>query len=166
MWVLHIFRAQIVFKHWKDLVIFYIHLSCWISVIIIPPICFLISTRALVAGLWDVTSCKRLETQHLRVCIVGVCSEGFDEDLLPRGSSMETLKDRLLPVNKTFFFFFLKKASYFAFYKKNYFLNEDTKNSLDYQWGVRESHLETVQILISIPDFFSAIGHSNYYLPG
>ena len=58
------------------------------------------------AGLWDVTSCKRLETQHLRVCIVGVCSEGFDEDLLPRGSSMETLKDRLLPVNKTFFFFF------------------------------------------------------------
>ena len=164
MWVLHVFSAQIVFKHWKDLVIFYIHLSCWISFIIIPKVSYLISTRALVTGLWDVTSCKCLETQHLRVCIVGVCSGGFDEDLLPRGSDMEILKDRLLPVNKIFFF--LKRASYFAFYKKkNYLLNKDTKNSLDYQWRVRESHLETVQILISIQDLFSAIGHSNYYLP-
>ena len=118
MWVLHVFSAQIVFKHWKDLVIFYIHLSCWISFIIIPKVSYLISTRALVTGLWDVTSCKCLETQHLRVCIVGVCSGGFDEDLLPRGSGMEILKDRLLPVNKIFFFFFLNRASYFAFYKK------------------------------------------------
>ena len=118
MWVLHIFSAQIVFKHWKDLVIFYIHLSFWISFIIIPKVSFIISTRALVTGLWGVTSCKCLETQHLWVCIVGVCSGGFDEDLLPRGSGMEILKDRLLPVNKIFFFFFKESILFCILQKK------------------------------------------------
>ena len=75
---------------------------------------------------------------------------------------METLKDRALLVDKILF---SEEKCYFAYYKKNCIFNENDKSSSDYQRRMREFHLETISILISIQDFFSAIGHSNYYLP-
>lgn len=56
---------------------------------------------------------------------------GFVGDFLPLGSGIETSKDEFLSVDKILFFW--KRASYFAFYKKNYVFNENVKNSLDYQ---------------------------------
>lgn len=65
------------------------------------------------------------------VCILGIYSGGFVGDFLPLGSGVETSKDEFLSVDKILFFW--KRASYFAFYKKNYVFNENVKNCLDYQ---------------------------------
>ena len=102
------------------------------SFLITPEVCFVISTRTLVTGLLDITSWKCFETQDLLGIHWGVCSEGFDGLLCPPGSSMETLKDRIVPVDKISYFVG-KRTSYFTYYKIDCIFNENDKSSLDQQ---------------------------------
>lgn len=54
-------------------------------------------------GLLGVTFWKCFETQHLLAVHFGMCSGEFSGVLYPIESGMETLKDRVLLVDKFFF---------------------------------------------------------------
>ena len=99
------FNAQIFFKHWKDIKSYFIfiHFAGWVSSL--PPKFALLSVQEL----WWQASWMSLLGNVWRhstywLCILGICSGGFDGDLLPLGSGVETLKDKFLSVDKILFF--------------------------------------------------------------
>lgn len=70
---------------------------------------FLLLEEFLLEMFWDIAPFGCLFWVYAKEDLMGALS--------PLWNDMETLKDRVLPVDKIFF---QKRTSYFAYYKKNY----------------------------------------------